>query len=650
MPQRSGYQPDCPPQLQQHQSHKQQDKVARNETHDRRHETEYQGHNIIMGILFNAGRFKATDLSNAPIPGAFLAFYSSTTSTPQAIYTDPTLDIALTNPVQSDGNGLFPEIWLDDSIANPPYKVVFLQPDPNAPSAPGATIWTILQYNTVNQIVQTPAEVTAGVTPTDPTIPSHLITSEVLPQRYGAKFDGLNDDTSALNNAFAVALQAACWVVLPAGTAMVRNLFFGTNNATGASNHPPGMRGQNGSSVLKMITGGTGTVLAAKGIANGALRDFNVDGSGLASICIDTSWPATLGTTALNVYDNIIVQNFTQNGWLAVNDNQSSWDSITSRGAANFGLSGMRIEGSGGSFSLDNVVCGDSFLSITCQSCDMHGGFSQGIRFNETQSGVNYISLMGGMQIYANPTTLSHFEDAHPATHFVTSVVADGLYLLASSGTAQTFSINCGLGGKWLFNGCAFIRGGSTGVWNLYGASATADVTPSIVELNACTMGDVIIDTPVGFITERKDVQVSGAILSDYPMRVVYRNTLTFASGLTINTFTNIVPAAQMAEDGASFLLSVYINAPSTDNLACSALVHAVSRQAAVGPTAAIAVSTTANIANNLTNVISLRYSVSSNVSGINQAGIDAAINIALPNNSAISVTLIRLANPSLNY
>jgi len=60
--------------------------------------------------------------------------------------------------------------------------------------------------------------------------------------------------------------------------------------------------------VLKAKPGFPGTLFSATNMAGVFMRDFVVDGSGSASVCIDTSWPNTLGTTALNIYEGIIVQ------------------------------------------------------------------------------------------------------------------------------------------------------------------------------------------------------------------------------------------------------------------------------------------------------------------------------------------------------
>ena len=464
---------------------------------------------------------------------------------------------------------------------------------------------------------QTPAELALGVVPTNLTVASHLTTGEVYPQRYGAKFDGATnptgDDTAALNTAFNVAVQAGCQVVMPGGTALISSTLFFGNNRTAQnvqSAAPTGIRGSYSATVLKAKAGFAGTLFSATNMAGVFMRDFVVDGSGSASVCIDTSWPNTLGTTALNIYEGIIVQNFLTNGWLAINDNQSKFKDITARGAANFGLSGVRIEGSGGSVFLDGVTVGDSFLSICCQSAEIHGGFCFGIRLNESQSGVNYLNFSGGTQIYCNPVRQSHFYDANPSLHYIGALTAEGLYLLANSGSSATNTFNCGFGGKVTFTGCAFISGSSTGTWNLYGAGATAIVTPIPVELNGCAINGVTINTPAGFITQRRDVQTgSSGVVSDYPMRTVYRNTYALPTGLPGNTFMNVIPASAMAEQGG-YLLVILANNPGVDALSATAFVNSVIKNGSIGASGPIAIGTSANFSNNLTNQIAARYSV----------------------------------------
>lgn len=153
-----------------------------------------------MTILF-APYLRGTDPANAPIAGAFASFYATGTSTQQPIYADAALSIALSNPVQADGNGVFPQIWLDDSLE--PYKVVLQYPDVNNPSIPGAIVagsrGTIDPYNSPVSLLQlidqlqpqTDTEIAAGIVPTNfAYLPGDL-------RRYGGDPLGLSDASAA---------------------------------------------------------------------------------------------------------------------------------------------------------------------------------------------------------------------------------------------------------------------------------------------------------------------------------------------------------------------------------------------------------------------------------------------------------------------
>ena len=183
-----------------------------------------------MAILFSAGRFKATDKDNDPIPGAFLSFYATLTSTFQPIYTDSTLTTVLTNPVKADANGLFPEIWLDDSLS--PYKVSHASPDINDSTIPGSVIWTIQQYNStlsasalvalINPITE--AETMASITPVDFSYsPGHLY-------RYGVN---VSPGTTDMSNAVKAWLSLGGNLTMPVPeTVMVSGSFTLLGNTT----------------------------------------------------------------------------------------------------------------------------------------------------------------------------------------------------------------------------------------------------------------------------------------------------------------------------------------------------------------------------------------------------------------------------------
>lgn len=202
----------------------------------------------------------------------------------------------------------------------------------------------------------------------------------------------------------------------------------------------------------------------------------------------------------------------------------------------------------------------------------------------------------------------------------IESLHAGSAVLMMLTGHADvTFTINCGVGGKFIFNGCAFIQGGTSGEWNLYGHQAFDAVVPATVELNGCSMNTVIIDTPPGFITERKDCTTGATVLSDYPMRVTYRNSITFPSGLPNGTFTNVVPPSALS-DGSGYLLVISVNNPGLDSLSVTAFVNTTGKNGSLGP------------------------------NGLWVAGIEMSLNEPLTSGSTASVARVRIANPGLNY
>lgn len=256
-----------------------------------------------MAVLF-APFLRATDQSNAPIPGAFASFYATGTSTLQPVWSEFTLSIPLTNPVQADGNGVWPAIWLDDSL--PPYKVVFQAPDVNNSSIPGAIIagpnGTIDPYNAVfsGSALATlvfpelnplsAAEVSAGVTPTNFLYPADPY---IDPRRYGFSLTASPAvNSGAFQTAISVALQqSGGHILIPPG-----QYPFGSASVTFPStwNHLTDsmtIRGCGMNVSQLMQSGAQANVLAFNGFSpTGApteaqlnLEDFAVVGTGLTN-------------------------------------------------------------------------------------------------------------------------------------------------------------------------------------------------------------------------------------------------------------------------------------------------------------------------------------------------------------------------------
>lgn len=571
---------------------------------------------------------------------------------------------------------------------------------------------------------RTRAEMEVGVVPVDLSVPSHTTAGEVFPQRYGACFDGRTDDTAAHLAAWTISMATNCPVVNPGGVTMVRNLRFGTNDPGGRSRYPPGMRGGGVFTVFRAIPGTTGTIISARGTSGIFLRDFMIDCNYSAAVAIDTSW-ASLGPSAQNTYENVWVQNFTANGWLGVNDNQSQYKDIVARGAITTltfeqpvdrfdadetvvgessgasgavrfrdiasrrlhltpasglfrrgeavlgtrsharaasvsannaaALSGVRVEGAGGSIFLDNVTVADSFLSICCQNAEIRGGFSFGIRFNESQTGLNLISFPGGTQIYCNPTTGSHLEDSSSDLpgHYVTAIAARGLYLIGAPGNDATNSVNCGILTKVSFQECAFVRPpGASGPWNLYGPRARCASTtrPAVVSFDGCDIGPLESNAAERLTTVRRDVATTDGWISDFPLRAVFRNSFALAADVPAGAFIPLIPAMAMLEPLTCYLLGISIIGAGSASLSVLATIGSTSRDGPASPSIPFRAPTCATTADERPPDVHLRYGAASRNGDHWHSGIEMAVSTLLPRGTRIFGTLIRAANPTSMY
>lgn len=252
-----------------------------------------------MSLLF-APYLRAADQSNVPISGAFLSFYATQTSTPQPIFADVNLTIPLQNPLPSDSNGIWPAIWLDDSL--PAYKAVMQVPDVTNPAIPGAIVsgpnGTIDPYNTiVGRIPQTAAELSANITPTTFTF------AESDARRYGAS-QANPDNSLAINTALLVSAAGGPAAYLPAGTWTHTSALNITANAS--------MRGEGAYTILRPV--GCNGINFQTQTTQGArfLRDFVIDGtSATGNIGINCNLDSIAGPRISGVrFSNLYILNF----------------------------------------------------------------------------------------------------------------------------------------------------------------------------------------------------------------------------------------------------------------------------------------------------------------------------------------------------
>lgn len=266
-----------------------------------------------MALLFSP-YLRATDQVNAPIPGAFLSFYATQTSTLQAIWADVNLTVPLSNPIQSDGNGVYPVIWLDDSL--PAYKVVQQYPDINDPSVPGAIVsgpyGTVDPYNALVSAQQlgglvnpvTSAETSLSVKPTN------LLYVEGDIRRYGAtkQSDGTSQTTNntAIQTALNVSGAGGKPAYIPSG--------IWAYSASPVAPTGSSMFGDGQNSILNP-NGCDGLQFAAAGNIEKSrfFRDFKIIGSATASTRdgIVINFSAASGDLVSGlVFENLSIENF----------------------------------------------------------------------------------------------------------------------------------------------------------------------------------------------------------------------------------------------------------------------------------------------------------------------------------------------------
>lgn len=159
----------------------------------------------MAGSIFVRPKAAPISSSGAPYAGAKYYFYATGTSTLQSVYTDSALTTPHANPVVADGTGTFAPIWMDPTKT---YRaklttaagVLLEDVDPVDTKAPSASNVTFLQSGTgaVTRYVQDKLRDTVSV------------------KDFGAKGDGVTDDTAAIVAANAAATGRI--VLFPAGT------------------------------------------------------------------------------------------------------------------------------------------------------------------------------------------------------------------------------------------------------------------------------------------------------------------------------------------------------------------------------------------------------------------------------------------------
>ena len=207
-----------------------------------------------MPQTFVLPRQVALDEDADPLSGALLYFYSTGTTTPQAVYADVDLTTPHTNPVVADSAGNFPKIYLDsDAPAN--YRVRL------------TTASGVLRYqeDDIEQLSLTTEEIAELLYPQseiedslgiDPPNKQYEY-NNVL--RFGADPTGVADSTTAFDQANLVGGngRAGQRVFVPAGTYKVANIEVVNGMHIEGESHGEGANAGD-ATVLEVSTNGAG--------------------------------------------------------------------------------------------------------------------------------------------------------------------------------------------------------------------------------------------------------------------------------------------------------------------------------------------------------------------------------------------------------
>lgn len=163
-----------------------------------------------MSALFHLPKAVRIKSSGVPYAGAKARFYQTGTTTPIDVHIDAARTIPFAQPLQADAAGQFQPIYLN-ALEN--YKMVLtdsadVQIDSIDPAY--SALFTAEQLSGVIY-PQTPAELTAGVTPTS----TLYLEGDI--RRYGASTAATNN-SGAINTALSVSAAGGSAVYIPSGT------------------------------------------------------------------------------------------------------------------------------------------------------------------------------------------------------------------------------------------------------------------------------------------------------------------------------------------------------------------------------------------------------------------------------------------------
>jgi hypothetical protein len=236
-----------------------------------------------------------------------------------------------------------------------------------------------------------------GITPVD--VQNFIVTQQALlrgaltPEMYGAVGNGSTDDSTAFNNMFSAASSSGLPVIMSGKEYYVNapltftypTLLLGSNFSDGA---PYG---------TTIIAGPalTGTVLTSHNISDCVMQNFCIDCNGNAATAIDTSWTTSSGPSLNIIFNYIQYRNFTTTGWIALNNNDCSFNHIVYDSPSFPNAVGMQINALGGNVNFVDCNFNTCVTELNCQDGSFINCVLNGVRFPSTSTN-SHTNFHGG--------------------------------------------------------------------------------------------------------------------------------------------------------------------------------------------------------------------------------------------------------------
>lgn len=218
----------------------------------------------------------APDVTGAPLPGAFLYFYVSGTSTPLDTFQDAALSVPNTNPVVANAAGIFPDIflqalsykviltdstgkqiWVSDPVIPAP-----VQPPITATQIPASNItvttFSVIGYAVAGDLGTGAIYTSVGATSSGPapfksqngTWFNLVLNGPINIGWFGAKGDGTTDNVTAMQSALDFAYSLRLPVSVPPGNFLTSTLTFKGQSIIGSGETLTTITGQPGQDVF----------------------------------------------------------------------------------------------------------------------------------------------------------------------------------------------------------------------------------------------------------------------------------------------------------------------------------------------------------------------------------------------------------------